>query len=690
MAKAETSFGTVTVETRSGAGTRLDIQGLRGIAVLLVVAFHAGLALPGGFTGVDVFFVISGFVITRMLIGELERTGRLRLGNFYARRARRLLPALTLVLAVVAVASTLMQNPLGSQQTTSDTGIGAALFSANAVLFSSTGGYFDAAAESNPLLHTWTLAVEEQFYLVFPLLLIAAWSRRRGGELSQRRRAVVVVAIALIFSLLLSAWLTYSNGLPFNNVSQNRRFAFYGSPTRAWEFGAGALLALVEPQMSRLLTRRTSGALLATGIAALAATVLTLRATDPFPGYLAAWPVLSTVLLIGGGTVDNILSPALTNPIFTWLGDLSYGWYLWHWPAIVFVRLLNPDAPSGLLVAAAIAALLPTWASYRLIEAPVRANRTIVGRRAVALAGACVLISGVAFGGLRLYANHPDARMRALITQYQPHYDLTHGCAGNLPNAEGESPQCTWKAGRPAGTILLLGDSNAGQFAEPVQAAANALGYDFELATYGGCLVGPLEISYSNQPYSSDECREFSSLWSSAIVRTKPALVVLATASGSYMTSAGVTLTNRDTGHAARSESDKRDVYLAALLDEVGAWDAAGVPTLLVHQLPHFPPFDLRECPSVRVWSSVTACGESISVASANSQVAASNGAESEVARRFASSGTLDLMTEVCDRSECRTTGAGEYLYRDSAHISVPLALRLTPKFQAAMRELLR
>lgn len=163
--------------TQHGEHRRPDIQGLRAIAVILVILFHADLPIRGGFIGVDVFFVISGFVITRLLWQELQQTGRIRLRVFYTRRVRRLLPALALVLVFVAIGEFIFQSPLGLQQDTARTGIAAALFAANAELFRRVG-YFAVTQESQPLLHTWTLAVEEQFYFVFPLLLTLAWKLR--------------------------------------------------------------------------------------------------------------------------------------------------------------------------------------------------------------------------------------------------------------------------------------------------------------------------------------------------------------------------------------------------------------------------------------------------------------------------------------------------------------------------------
>ena len=223
-------------EKRASANHRADIQGLRALAVLLVVAFHAGLKLRGGFVGVDVFFVISGFVITAMILRELEEGGTLRLRRFYARRASRLLPALATVLIVIGLASFFFLSPLEGQRAASRTGIASSLFSANAVLYKAPAGYFSLSSESNPLLHMWSLAVEEQFYFVFPGLLLVLW--KVSSRIAPRRSARTVSGILLLVGTLIgfafSLWAT----------GANERFAFYASPARAWEFSVGAVLAI--------------------------------------------------------------------------------------------------------------------------------------------------------------------------------------------------------------------------------------------------------------------------------------------------------------------------------------------------------------------------------------------------------------------------------------------------------------
>ena len=214
-----------------------------------MVAFHAGLPVPGGFVGVDVFFVISGFVITAMLMREQSSRHRIQLGRFYARRFLRLLPALALIVTVVAGASFLLQNPFGAQQTTASTGLGAVLLSANLVISHASGDYFADIATTNPLLNTWSLSVEEQFYLVFPALLVVGWLLARRSRI----RPVMIVAALALASFIIDVATTFSSSADsLSWFGGPQSFAYYSPATRAWEFAVGALLALCLPRLTRM------------------------------------------------------------------------------------------------------------------------------------------------------------------------------------------------------------------------------------------------------------------------------------------------------------------------------------------------------------------------------------------------------------------------------------------------------
>jgi len=380
---------------------RLDIQGLRAIAVLMVVAFHAGLPLPGGFIGVDVFFVISGFVITAMLNRQWVRDGYIRLGSFYRGRFKRLMPALALMTSVTMVMSFLILSPQGPQQTAARTALGAIFTVANVVIARTTDNYFAAESEQNPLLNTWSLTVEEQFYLIFPALLILAWFL---ATRSSRLRSAPFVIIGGFAIVSLTLVLLGQRGLlpQFNGTSDlsfigKFIFGFYSPLTRAWEFAAGALLAIVLTKITISLTPRFMSAVGVLGISMLAASLWLITESTYFPGRSTLLPVMGTLLLLLAGTCENRVSRALSTGPMVRIGDWSYSIYLWHWPFIVFAIYLWPFSPYAAVLAAVIS-LAPALMSYYWLEQPIRQKTIKTGKGALFLItitlGVPVLLAG--------------------------------------------------------------------------------------------------------------------------------------------------------------------------------------------------------------------------------------------------------------------------------------------------------
>lgn len=347
-------------------GFRADIQGLRAIAVVMVMLFHARLPFSGGFLGVDVFFVISGFVITAMLHREQVKSGTVRLSQFYLRRFKRLTPALAVMVGIVVLVSAVVLSPLGPQQTVAATGIGALFLVANVVIDRSTGDYFAAAADTNPLLHTWTLSVEEQFYLVFPALLLLGWLLARRHQRARQAALALVAGLAFI-SLVLA--LIGPNAV--QNTFARSLLGFYSPFTRAWEFAAGALLALLMAKARKDLphVRTVAGVL---GLAGLVATLWVIPEDARMPGPWTLLPVVATLLVIWAGTQGSSpVNRMLSLRPFTAIGDVSYSLYLWHWPLIVFAALLWPQTPYIAAIAAAVS-IAPSIASYLMLENPIR------------------------------------------------------------------------------------------------------------------------------------------------------------------------------------------------------------------------------------------------------------------------------------------------------------------------------
>lgn len=334
------------------------MDGLRAVAVLAVVFFHAGLSgFSGGYVGVDVFFVISGYLITSILLAELEGQ-RFSIVNFYERRARRILPALTVVLLATSVAAFLLMPPSllsGYAQSLASV----AAFCSN-VFFYLSSGYFSTASDEKPLLHTWSLAVEEQYYLLFPLLLAGLWFLRRAGI------AWLLLGLAAI-SLLTSEYLLRQKAIDAN---------FYLIFSRAWELLAGSLLALVRPESWSFIGQRARAWLASIGLLLIVGAVFLLDHKTPFPGLYALLPVMGACLVITFCDAGSTTGKLLSSRLMVGIGLISYSLYLWHQPLFAFLRMKTAYPPTVMMFAAAIvAAFALAILSYFYVEQPFRDKR---------------------------------------------------------------------------------------------------------------------------------------------------------------------------------------------------------------------------------------------------------------------------------------------------------------------------
>jgi peptidoglycan/LPS O-acetylase OafA/YrhL len=365
------------------------------VAILLVVACHAGIAGVGaGFIGVDVFFVLSGFLITGLLVDEYERTGSIALGAFYARRARRILPAAAVVLVVTLLVASVVMSPLDMARIAND-GLSAGLSVANVRFAIDATDYF-SPVDPSPMLHYWSLSVEEQFYLVWPALLIVAI---RFGRFSFMPVVVAgsVLAVSFVLCVAITQW--------------SSNWAYFSLPTRAWQLAAGGILAIGLRGQTRL--PRPAAVLTGwAGLALIAGSLVAIEPTTPYPGIAATVPTAGTLALIAGR--DAIGSPGwliLPRIPLRWLGRISYSLYLWHWPVLVLgpsllagghlegTPSIDPTLVPVLLIGASLVLATLSW---RLIEEPFRAGRLSGGgrRRALAVAAAAILSVTVASTGL--------------------------------------------------------------------------------------------------------------------------------------------------------------------------------------------------------------------------------------------------------------------------------------------------
>ena len=349
---------------------RPDIEGLRAVAVVVVVLFHARIArFAGGYVGVDVFFVLSGFLITRLLLREVAKTGTISLRHFWARRARRLLPASCVVVVATVIAAQVMLAPIAQRPLATDA-LAAGGFAINFVFASRLGDYFASqlGQTPSPLLHFWSLAVEEQFYLFWPLALLALHRRPRR----YRRLVAVMMILVAVTSFCTCLWMTRTHPTG----------AFYLLPARMWELAVGGLIA-VGGTAWQLVSPTARGVAAWIGVAGVTTAVLTFDGSIEFPGSAALLPVLGTALIvIGGATGAAPFAPVaiLRHPSLQWIGRRSYAIYLWHWPALVLAEAKwGPLSLAQRFVAIGVAVALAA-ASLRLVEDPVRHSTWVTSR----------------------------------------------------------------------------------------------------------------------------------------------------------------------------------------------------------------------------------------------------------------------------------------------------------------------
>lgn len=447
---------------------RGDIQGLRALAVVPVVLFHADARLvPGGFLGVDVFFVISGYLISHILLREIG-AGRFSIADFYVRRVRRLFPALYVVLAATLAAGVAILPP----KQLADLGITAAgtiLFVSNLVLLKQTN-YFADAAELNPLLHTWSLAVEEQFYLLYPLLLFAV-SAKLGRWLKP------MLWVGAIGSLLLCQYLL--RGYP--------SFAFYAPVTRACELLIGCIVAAGLP---RPRSERVMDALSWLGLATIVAGFVLFDSRTPFPGITALVPCIGTALvLFAGERRTSAAGRLLAARPATFFGDMSYSLYLWHWPVLVYLHWITAGRATGVQVAAAVVgATVLAAASLRWVEQPVLRKSTTMPR--VFVAGGTVMTAGLAICAVLLLAGglpqryDPSARaMLAAAQDYNPRrkachsdeaYEVPYAKSCNFGAPGGSTKTIVWGDSFGAELAVALGERLRGEDRQVLEVTSSA------------------------------------------------------------------------------------------------------------------------------------------------------------------------------------------------------------------------
>lgn len=636
---------------------RRDIDGLRAVSILCVVLFHAGLGmLPGGFIGVDVFFVISGFLIAG-IIRRKAQEGRFSVLVFWERRARRILPPFVVMTAAVAALSLLLLPP-GDMHGFGMQAQAAGLFVSN-ILFYLQSGYFDAASGSKPLLHTWSLSVEEQFYLMAPLLALLA-SRLDG------RRSTAVLFAAFLVSL----------GASVYETPRDSSAAFYLLPTRAWELLTGALLAFgAKPRAGNRRLRDAAGL---AGLGAIALAALGFSEATPFPGLAALLPCLGAAAVLWsseGAQGPSLAGRMLSMRPLVLLGLISYALYLWHWPLLVLARyyLLRDPSP-GEAAAVIVVAVAVSVVSYRLVEQPVRRRTVLAPRGWLMVAAVGVLALCVGFGTAARETGGFPQRLDAQALRYaraaddrSPDYDR---CANLRPEQVERGELCHLGMrtnGQPA--FIFWGDSHVDILVVLLRQLTDAFGLNGLQASYASC--PPLLEVDVGVPSPGFRCREFNQAVLTTVAAGRIPNVILMARWSAYLTGV-VDPTRRDGKPLAISDGvtggGNRDVFARGLWRTLEALSAVGARVYLVEQIPDA----LVPVPTALAVNTLLKRPKNLlqpSRAFTEEWQAPVQALLREAEGRYGAT-VIRTHGRLCDERYCRVERDGEALYMDSHHLS--------------------
>jgi peptidoglycan/LPS O-acetylase OafA/YrhL len=638
---------------------RPDIDGLRALAVVPVILFHAGMPwVPGGFAGVDVFFVISGFLITSILQREI-RAGTFSFRRFYERRARRIIPALLVMMLVTVAVFQLIALP--EQAEGAARSALAALVSVSNIHFWLISGYFAPATEFMPLLHTWSLGVEEQFYIVFPIVLL--WLVRKVPRPSGLLIAGTVLAFAA--SLYLSI--------------AKPSVAYFLLPARAWELAIGAVLASgAIPELRHPLARDI---IALAGVAAVLASFVVIRSDTIFPGWAALMPCLGTAGLIHAGPSTWVARRWLASRVMVAGGLVSYSAYLWHWPVLATARVLTVESalpPVPLAVALATTGAL-SWLSWRFVEGPLRSAKRVAGPRALRLLlGGAVTLTLLCGASIlaRGFPGRLDDASRAVLRDAATPSRQALACGVAVLDATA----CKIGNAGTAASYALIGDSHALALAPAMEGTRFGIGRAGTLAWSGACPL--LEGAVLRNHPESRQCTEFKRAvlaWLKASPQITRVFLAgrwpfamtgaLPEAGGSFR----FRLVDNQTTDA--SEEETRRVFIRSLQRTVRSLTAMGKEVYVVGSVPE-QGFDV---PRTIALSRYLNRADPLGVL--RGTVAARAGAaDSLIARSLAGAQQVRVITlwsALCPGARCEIARDGAPLYSDDDHLSIRGAVQL-------------
>lgn len=677
--------------TNVSSDFRPDVEGLRAIAIVLVLLFHAGVpGFPGGFLGVDVFFVLSGYLITRSLLHEAERSGSIRLSHFFARRVRRLLPASILVIVVTGVGIRWLL-PVTSWREFGGDVVASAFYVINWRLAARSVDYLAEGVSASPLQHYWSLAVEEQFYLIWPLLMLIALRIKRGADIRLR------VALGI---LLLGVVFLPSLGWSIFQTSVEPERAFFATTTRLWELSLGAFVALLGGN-ALSFRPRVASTMRVIGVSAIVLSAITVGPAAEWPGYLALIPTLGTAAVILAGSAPGTLDLAdrfLRTAPMQRIGAWSYSLYLWHWPPLALLAAAGIKLAVWQSVLISLGMFIPALVSFYLIENPIRYYHSLVGSPSMSLSvGANLTLAGAGVGAYLLVVSMmvpsgtantgpvggsadsssrpigalaltPPTTNDQLLEALRNTVDVVPSpvlATQDLPQIYADDCQapfsatepivCSYGAEESSIEVALVGDSKAAQYTDPLIEIAESNNWHFSTYTKSACELSTAMPSREEEPYI--ECREWSQILLEQLVTDPPDLVLVSQSSSVAWTES--------------SAEDGYELMVRGMHDAYSRLTRAGSEVVMLIDNPH-PGMEVYECvaESDDLADCVFMRDDRIATGGRRAQLA--------VADRYGYP-TIDLLDYICPTDMCMPVIGNVLVYRQGSHLTATYVKTLQP-----------
>lgn len=637
---------------------RKDIQGLRAIAVLLVLAAHANIpGLSGGFVGVDVFFVISGYLISALLIKELQNTGTIDLIRFYARRLKRLLPALALVICATAIIANQVLPLAG--QTEQAKAAAAAIFWVSNIYFALTElSYFENGAESNLFLHTWSLGVEEQFYLIWPIVIIALFSLFKNVIRTDLRLRITLLVIIVTLGFLACLVVT----------QKDARLAFYMMPFRAWQFAFGALVFLYADSKTNL-HQRTSNFFGWSGLTMIVASALILDKSFIYPGAWSLLPTLGASLLLLAGVQQSNSTGILLNlrPMQS-IGNISYSWYLWHWPVLgIGYLFLSPHKLSTNVLLIMIAWVLAI-VTYYLVENPMRRNKKLINFNGWQIIGALVLMASINISSVKWF-NQADSEIKDstpdFYTKAKADMPIIYGMGCDDWYQSADVRICLFGDQNAENTAAIIGDSIGLQWFPALHRIYSKPNWRILVATKSACPMVDEEFFYHRVGREYTECSQWRADLMTKLKQINPTVIVLGSA---------------ETYHFTNEQWKKgtERVLQQISLSTSKAYIIRATPGL---------PFDGPQClAALTTGFAAKPNDENCSAANPHPQSTAWTSIQ-DAAKNFTNVFTIDLNNAVCPKGICQAELNDIVVYRDSLHLTSTFVESLVQEFELKIDE---